>query len=511
MRELVLAVVLLSAGLAGCIGSEEASPASSPNAAESNTTTMDARSAGPDTVIAFIDRGINPYHEAFRTDGPRAQHHPSTYLPDYPADARALNLTFDHDSLEEAIAADCEAWEDIDPGQLYWVPGTRVIGMTVPNVEERESVPGAEFSCADGDAGDDDGTLPIFLSEAEHGTMVASRGAGGEHGACEDCLIVSAQRVGSFRAQVQPVEWAANQSWIDVQSNSWRPGPPVGCPDNDLGCPGPMGSTLAAIEDAASRQPVFWASGNGYLGAMGSIAGLSSPADVGEPAPADPKNTPSVIRVGGHDNGHIILWPGSGPNIVSDACSSWAAEHESLNETTPRTGGGTSAAAPYAAGIAAQIIQDARGILDDDRTGIREGVLAEGNASSIDGGPLADGEFTKAELERVLYTTANPRPQETGDDGEFGCEFGGDAPPGIWAVPAVAWSDVPEGPAGIPLVGYGAVTQTTAEHARKVLSGEEQMPERAAEDAYFGVDRTQRETAYEAYTASGDETLAAGR
>lgn len=495
---LVLGFLVLTAGLAGCIGDEDA-PAEQAEADATKASAGAHRTPGFDAVIAFNDNGINPYHEAFRTNTSRADQHPSTYLPTYPETAQPLNLTFDHENLTAAVGSDCEEWAKLEPGQLYYVPGTRVVGLMNP-VEDDEGFAesyGFDWTCEG--AGD---AWPPFLRNGEHGTEVASRAAGGEHGACEDCLIVSTLGCCGFengRAQ-QPILWDADQSWIDVQSNSWEPGAP--CPPalvENANCRGPGSEFLGALEDAASRQPVFWASGNGFFGGEFDY--------VGHPAQADPKNTPSVIRVGGHDNGHIILWPGSGPNIVSDACWSWAAEHDTLDERTPRTGSGTSAAAPYAAGIAAQIIQDAREALNDDRTGIRDGVLASGNASSIEEGLLADGELTKGELERVLYTTANPRPEETEDDGEFGCEFAGERRRGVWALPLVAWSDVPEGPAGIPLIGYGAVTQTTAEHATQVLSGEEEMPERAAEDAYFEVDRTQRETAYEAYTGTGGDTV----
>lgn len=507
---LAVAALLLAAGLAGCIGGEESDPADAGPVNGTDALPDTNITTAPDAVIAFIDRGINPYHDAFQTDDPRAQHHPSTYLPDYPDGAEALNLTFDHDSLEDAIAADCQMWAGIDPGKLYWVPGTRVVGMTVPYVEEGNTVPGEDFSC-DEESGDEEGDedgdeWPVFLAGGGHGTEVASRGAGGEHGACPECLIVSAQRVGNFRNGVteHTVQWAVDQPWIDVQSNSWEPGAP--CPPvivQNADCRGPGSDFLETVEEVASKQPVFWASGNGFFGGDYDY--------VGQPGQADPKNTPSVIRVGGHDNGHILLWPGSGPNIVSDACWSWAAEHESMNETTPRTGGGTSAAAPYAAGIAGNIVLEAREILDDDRTGVREGVLAQGEANSIEEGPLADGELTLDELKRVLYTTANPRPEATEDDGRFGCEFAGERRRGVWALPLVAWSDVPEGPAGIPLIGYGAVTPTTAEHAFQVLRGEEPMPERPAEDAYFEADRTQREAMHEVYTATGGQAVEVGR
>src|SRR5687767_7410171 len=48
--------------------------------------------AAPTThaVVALIDTGINPYNAAFRDRSPLAQRHPSTYIPNYPTNARTL-------------------------------------------------------------------------------------------------------------------------------------------------------------------------------------------------------------------------------------------------------------------------------------------------------------------------------------------------------------------------------------------------------------------------------------
>ncbi len=517
MREVALCVLMLTAGLAGCIGqgeeldptateptdanaSEEPSEPTGP--VEGNTTddagsTSNATGAGandtpdnpngttispeptyekPSAVMAFIERGINPYHAAFRTDEARSYEHPSTYLDGYPEDAETLNLTFDHESLEDAIEADCEEWEQVQEETLYWVPGTRVVGLYALEGKMQAS----DFTCED--VGDQE---PPFVAYGSHGTMVASRGAGEAYGACSECLIVSVRR--GFG--VESVAWTAEQPWIDIQSNSWYAGPadefsPIGA---------------QKVEEAASTQPSFWASLNGIRGQFGVA---------GDPTQIHPHFTPSVIRVGAHDSGHVTAWHGSSPHIVSDGCWSWAAEHDSMSERTPRTGGGTSASTPFAAGIAAQITLEARELLGQDATGVDDRVLAKGGAAGISSGPLQDGEFTMDELERVLFTTADPRPEQTEEDGDV-CDAGSEKRPQWWALP-VKWQQIPEGPAGIPLIGYGAVTPNTAEHAFEVLRGEEPMPERPNEDAYFETDRTYRETFYEAYTTPADSIADGG-
>ncbi len=466
-------LILLVAPLAGCLGSD--APADSAGSADARPTGI----SGPFAVVAFLDGGINPYHADFRDESARAFEHPSTYLPDYPADALPLNLTFDHAALDEAVAADCQAWSQVGPDTLYWVPGTRIVGLMM--AEE-----GPSYAC---DEESDDWPWFMARGDASHGTMVASRGAGEAYGACSECLIVAVQRHG-FAAQAGPaVRWTADQPWIDIQSNSWGPDQRP-CPDGFAGCATP--AFAQAVEDAAARQPSFWGTGNS-LEAPGAVGDIG----VGHPSQMDPRLTPSAIRVAGHDNGDVILWTGSSPHVASDACRAWQALHETMDERAPDAWGG-SAAVPYAAGIAGQLLLEARSILGDDRTGVRDGVLVEGDADRVDAGPLADGAFTIDELKGVLYATADPRPDGIEADGDA-CHFGTHNRRGLWTLP-VAWGDVPEGPAGVAIIGYGAVTPGTTEGAFQVLRGESPMPDRSAEDAFFEADRTYREAFHEGYT-----------
>ena len=93
--------------------------------------------AAGDAVVAFVDTGINPYHQVFRDDSPRAYQHPSTYIPGYPADAIALDVTLSLTDWAKAVRADCESvWKTIVPNQLYWFPGTKIVGAitTLPTL-----------------------------------------------------------------------------------------------------------------------------------------------------------------------------------------------------------------------------------------------------------------------------------------------------------------------------------------------------------------------------------------
>jgi hypothetical protein len=76
-----------------------------------------------------LDTGINPYHVTFRDPSPRAQQHPSTYIPGYPADAEALPITLTEPDYARAVRRDCETiWKNVKPGRLYWFPGTKIVG-----------------------------------------------------------------------------------------------------------------------------------------------------------------------------------------------------------------------------------------------------------------------------------------------------------------------------------------------------------------------------------------------
>ncbi len=404
--------------------------------------------------------------------------HPSTYIPGFPEDTPALNLSFEHATLADAVAADCAAWAAVEPDTLYWVPGTRIIGAIyventwygVPYVEKDRSA----YACGE------DG-LPRRIFGGQHGTLVAGRSAGNRYGACPDCLIVSVDGWGS-----RPVTWAAEQAWIDIQSNSWGPFLPVQAPMEILGSYTSEPVFVRAVEAAAARQPAFWGTGNGALFHHGVL---------GHPSQLTPHMTPSVIRVGGHDSGRVALWPGQGPHIVSDVCANWRVVHRSMDEWD-QWGDGTSAATPYAAGIGAQIILAARRLLHDQGPR-KQGILAKGEGGRFSAGPLVDGELSVAEWRGLLFATADPRPDAIEADGGT-CDFDSlDTLGPIYGSTPIAWRDVPEGEAGVFLVGYGAVTPATAQNAIRILQGLDAWPDRAKEDAYFMADDQLRRALYQ--------------
>lgn len=439
--------------LAGCVSD---TPAADVAPAQDEAT----GAAGPQAVVALVDTGINPYHVDFRDNSSFALVHPSQYLPGYPADAVAVNLTLDAKDLDAALKADKAVWKSLEPGVLYWFVGTKVSGYA------------PDDSYEDPDVG--------ILFSTGHGTMTASRAAGNAYSLCPECRIVAVQ---GFSGAA--VTWASEQPWIDAQSNSWSPAIVFQQADNVplFGEPGLTG----AFEDAATRHLVFGSAGNGVAGKLGVVGHPSFTRSTSGPR--------GVVSVGGHDNGDVILWSGSWPHVAADACDNWAAVGDTLDEYDAREGGGTSSASPYAAGEAARIVLEARRILGE-HTAIEGGVLvgAGGGMLMVDLGdsPLQDGGLTLEEVKTLLMKTATPRPVKTEHDGES-CGMGA-APYNTYPV---AWSSIPEGAPRYPLVGYGQVSVDSLGLALQVLRGEAAMPDRADDDAWHARAETLRE-AYDA-------------
>ncbi len=446
------------------------------------------RAAEPTAVVAIIDTGINPYHVVFRDDSARAYKHPSTYIPGYPKDAQALRLSFGEKKYWDAVKKDCErVWSKIELGKLYWFPGTKIVG-------------GITFQ--------DPGDIPCdapepraggrILDAGGHGTMTASRATSVEYGACKECLVVAVQfptslpllaPSGTTQPAIDAIQWAAsNADWIDAQSNSWGPFTPVWDPTGQAGLFAANPEIVRAVEEVSQKHLAFWASGNGALFRFGIV---------GHPTLLTPHLGPSAVIVGGHDSGYVTTWPGFPPHVVSDACASWAAYHTEMRKSAENVGAGTSAATPFVAGGAVRILLEARRALGDEHTGIVNGIVAQGPNGLVKEGPLADGEFTMEEWKETLFKTASPRPQAIHEDGPT-CPL--DADTGLYTPTPIRWSDVPPGYPEYLHIGYGAVDSEAVKLAFDVLLGKIGLPDRAATDQYFALDRQARQATYEIFS-----------
>lgn len=438
-------------------------------------------SPGAHAVIAMVDTGINPYHETFRDDSPRAQRPPWTYVAGYPRNATRLDLTLDAKDYWSAVKADCKrVWSKIKVGKLYWVPGTKIVGAIT-------FTPQTEIDCKAPEPSADG----RILDENGHGTMVASRAASSQYGACQQCHVVAVQFPNSAAPAMMPptiksIEWAAkNSSWIDAQSNSWGPIVPGYDPTGAAGLYTAGKDLIRAVEEVSRKHLAFWASGNGALFRFGVA---------GHPTIASPHLAPSAIMVGGNDSGYFTAWTGFPPHIISDACNSWAAHVDKIDESADTVGSGTSSATPFAAGGAVRILLQARSILGDRSTGVEGKVVARGPKHVVHDGPLVDGKLTLDEWKRLTFVTASPRPKGHFEDGSA-C-----SPASPYGPTPVAWSDIPDGYPEYLHIGYGAVDAASFARAAKVLRGKASTPDRAATDEFFARDRAAREALYELYT-----------
>lgn len=415
----------------------------------------------PTAVVALIDTGINPYHVVFRDDSMRARRHPSTYIPGFPKDARALHISLHEKDYETAVRKDCKLWQSVERGKLYWFPGTKIVG-------------GITFESGDIICESAMNSNGHIIDGFGHGTMVASRAAANGYGACPECRIVAVQGL------TDGVEWAANNSeWIDAQSNSWGPILPLWAPADDGLILFNHPQFVRTVEAAARKHLSFWASGNGVATRGGVL---------GHPTIVDPRMTPSIVMVGGHDSGYINTWPDFPPHVVADSCDSWAAPRHRINGSREDLGSGTSAASPWAAGAAARMLLEARRLLGDSNTGITKGVAARGNAE-IAGGPLADGRFTLEEWKEVLFKTATSRPRGQKHDGRVCGLVEGLL---LFSSTPVRWEQIPEGYPEFLHIGYGATDDVSMDLASDVLSGKANLPDRSRTDAYFEIDESVR-------------------
>ena len=434
-------------------------------------------------VVALIDTGINPYSVAFRDTSRWGRMPPWKYIPGYPKGTPALRLSLGL-SYEEAIKRDEKVWAKVQPNKLYWIPGTRIVGAISLGAGGTNCPAVAAPPANTATAGD----CPErrILDDFGHGTMTASRAAGSPRSLAPEARIVAIEGLGAGS-----VEWAAEQGWIDVQSNSWISLVPPPVPS----------AVITAFREAAKKMVVLAGSGNG-AGFLGGVA--PTPTQLLSTAPA------GVIIVGGHDNGRMTLWSGAPPHVVADAYAGMTAIHDSTERMRPDPMACcTSAASPYAAGGAAAIVQWARSVLGDESTGIKNGVVARGKlAFGLRRGPLGDGKFTLEELRDIFLRTAQARPKEYLDDGlvhwageprspdytEFG--LGGNPFCGGCTTTPVEWTAIPEDVSAYQLIGYGAINRYSVNRALGVLLGFEDLPDRSAEDQQYALDQQLREELY---------------
>ena len=411
----------------------------------------------PFVVVAFVDSGVNPYHQDFRA--PEFVHHPSKYIEGYPAEAAAIKPSFDvadAKGYDAAREADDAMWKLVTGDKLYWFPGTRIIG-----------------GISQGSGGTTGDLLERkILDDGGHGTGVVSVGAGANFGSNPNALIVMVEGLGE-----RSLEWATAQPWIDIVSNSWgnQANLPLGDPE---------------MTRVATRrgQSIVFSAGNGATNTNSSTVftpggPVEDPCKCKTPdsdlSVTDPWSGPAwELTVGAASpiNGQAHWWH-SIPVDVSSFGSKWRAAgafgvkpviDEDNIET--RDFGGTSCAAPTTAGVLSAIIERARIELGDTHGGQRPDQVVAVGKKKFPSGPLDDGKLTRLEAEALVQKTASPVPADPAK---------------------ITWDYAvrPTTPTYYLHQGYGVVTRDSKALAIDVLLGKEPLPDRAEVDTFIaGID-----------------------
>lgn len=354
---------------------------------------------GDVTVIAIVDSSFSPYHFDMRAD--RMPQHldddpgndlplsgelaPHDWIPGFPdpaeafAEYRALDLTLpEAGPVRFAFEADRAEWESVQPStaattNFYWAPGTKAVGMV-------------DFR----DGGFD---LP---GGASHGMGSASVAAGSIHGACPECVVVLLP-YGSGDERESASNWAYDQPWIDVVTNSF--GFSLLVRDRYYN-----GGNAELSRAASERgQTIFFSAGNGQANAFAVpnatlLSSQEGPDWMVTVGAIDPGNEGSYI---GHGKPVDIASIGIG---YPSAPSSGDVEVDSEGSF-----GGTSNSTPVTAGTYARALHLVRTALDGPSRTQDGGVVATGSASCDDALPdcaLVDGELTAKELRDALFDTA---------------------------------------------------------------------------------------------------------
>ncbi|MDQ3964464.1 MAG: S8 family serine peptidase [Actinomycetota bacterium] len=433
---------------------------------------LDVFKRKPFVVIALVDTGINPYHEDFRA--PEFVHHPSKYIEGYPNDANTFKLALDvadKKGYDAARKSDDVDWVGVKRSTLNWFPGTRIIG-------------GISFG-AGGDvcSGPPSGGLPVVDEPCEnpypdrvviddngHGTGTASVAAGQFFGSNPNALIVAVEALGETS-----LNWATDQKWIDIVSNSW------GTVANL-----PLFGDPSMTKDATERgQAIVFSAGNGASNTNSSRFWPPLPGE--DPCKCKtPDSDQSVMDAWSGPSWQLTVgaispingqdhWWHSYPVDVSSFGSKWraagafgtkiAADEDNIQT---RDFGGTSCAAPITSGVLSRVILEAREILGDTVGGQRpdQAVAVGPKSRAPKDGPLSDGVLTLLEAEEIVQKTAFPVPA---DPERFTWDY------------AIR----PTTPSYFVHQGYGLVDKTSLELALKVLAGKEPMPDRPDADAWI--------------------------
>jgi hypothetical protein len=140
-RALPAACALLAVPLVlGTLPGASAEPVGERTRATAQTTPAEERSqnAEPRVVVADVDSGVNPYHEAYYANSPSSV--TRDVLREFGIGPKQIfELTRTGDFAAD-FAADKAKWEAVERGTPYWFQGTNLIGVSFDKQREGETL-----------------------------------------------------------------------------------------------------------------------------------------------------------------------------------------------------------------------------------------------------------------------------------------------------------------------------------------------------------------------------------
>ena len=343
------------------------------------------------TVIAVVDGSFQPQH--FNWNASKMPQHldadpsndlplsqgPDTWLPGFDTSGMAsyneLPLTMEETSKSKSVAslqtADKPLWDSVKQStasavNYYWVPKSKVVGVV-------------RF-----------GTAPFQAGNTAHGAGTSSVAAGNMHGTCPECVVVLVTYGGDDQEAAS--NWAMNQPWIDVVTNSF------GFGEVHNRARVYSGSNTELQRTATERgQTIFFSSGNGlnndFIAPNTTLFSSQEGPDW-------------IVTVGGiSPTGGEFTGAGK-PADIASVGSGYPSQYGGTTVSSGGAFGGTSNATPVTAGMFAKSLYWARTQLDGPRQQAG-GVVASGTpvpcgAADADC-ELGDGVVTSAELRARLF------------------------------------------------------------------------------------------------------------
>lgn len=372
---------------------------------------------GDATVVAVIDFNFIPYHWDFlaskmpqhrdqvATNDLPLSEAPDEWLPGFPSPKafdsyNKLDLTLEEKNAKAPLATnmalDQAKWQEVKPStkekvNYYWMPGTKVIGAV------------------------DFGTTKMLGVPGDHGQGTTSSSVGNLHGTCPECLLVFVNINGAGNAAIeQAIEWAMDQPWIDVITNSY--GLSAAVRDRLY-----SGSNVEAQRKATERgQTILFSAGNGNDGAFvapntTSFSSQEGPDWIITVGAISPGEDNYYYRKGytgdaADKTAYHASYSGTGkPVDIAGIGSNYPTAYgaDQVGATGDSGFGGTSNATPQIAGTYARALHIARNDLPGPSRIQKKGVIAKGGRYRCGNArpqcELDDGELTAAELRTRLF------------------------------------------------------------------------------------------------------------